>query len=171
MSAVALLTMALVALPHLLQVDHSLKASAVLVYGMPGLSIGVLTGWAGQFSLGQIAFFAIGAAVGGKVTLAWNADLTFALLLGGIAGSLAAVVVGLPALRFRGLYLAVSTFAFALATTSYLLDRSYFAWVPREFDRIPRNPLFGLVDISTPTRLRSEEHTSELQSLMRISYA
>src|SRR3546814_19996596 len=112
MSAVALLTMALVALPHLLQVDHSLKASAVLVYGMLGLSIVVLTGWAGQVSLGQIAFFAIGAAVGGKVTLAWNADLTVALLLGGIAGSLAAVVVGLPALRFRGLSLAVPTFAF-----------------------------------------------------------
>jgi branched-chain amino acid transport system permease protein len=65
----------------------------------------------------------------------------------------AAVVVGLPALRFRGLYLAVSSFAFALATTSYLLDRSYFASLPRDFDRIPRNPLFGVIDVATPTRL------------------
>lgn len=147
----AVLGLILVVLPHLLRVDQSLKASAVLVYAVLGLSIVVLTGWAGQVSLGQIAFFAIGAAAGGKATLMWNLDLTLAVVFGGIVGALAAVLVGLPALRLRGLYLAVSSFAFALATTAYLLNRQFFQWVPNE--RIPRNPLFGRIDISSPTAL------------------
>ncbi len=145
--------LALVVLPHLLRVDQSLKASAVLVYGMLGLSIVVLTGWSGQVSLGQIAFFAIGAAVGGKFILMWNVDVTLALLLAGSVGAVVAVLVGLPALRLRGIYLAVSSFAFALATTAYFLNRSYFDWVPNDYERIPRNPLFGVVDLSSPTSL------------------
>ncbi|MBX3314535.1 MAG: ABC transporter permease [Actinobacteria bacterium] len=152
-AAFAAIGVALLVLPHLLRVDQSLKASAVLVYGMLGLSIVVLTGWSGQVSLGQIAFFAIGAAVGGKLTLMWNVDLTLAILGGGAVGAVAAVLVGLPALRLRGLYLAVSSFAFALATTSYLLSRDYFDWVPNDYERIPRNPLFGVVDLSSPTSL------------------
>ena len=63
--AVAIGALAL-ALPHLLAVDQSLKASAVMVYAILAMSIVVLTGWAGQVSLGQVAFFAIGAAVGAK---------------------------------------------------------------------------------------------------------
>ncbi|HUW01455.1 MAG TPA: ABC transporter permease [Acidimicrobiales bacterium] len=141
----------LMALPHFLRIDQSLKASAVLVYAILGLSIVVLTGWSGQVSLGQVAFFAIGAAVGGKATLLWNLDVSLAILVGGLAGAVAAVIVGLPALRFRGMNLAVSSFAFALATTAYLLDRQYFDWVPNE--RIPRNPLFGQIDLSSATSL------------------
>ncbi len=139
------------ALPHLLAVDQSLKASAVMVYAILAMSIVVLTGWAGQVSLGQVAFFAIGAATGAKLTYTWNVDLTLAVLGAGLAGAAAAVLVGLPALRYRGLYLAVTTFAFALATTAYFLDRSYFQWVPNQ--RIPRQPLLGRIDISSPTRI------------------
>jgi len=139
------------ALPHLLAVDHSLKASAVLVYAILATSIVVLTGWAGQVSLGQVAFFALGAAVGGKLTLTWQVDLTLAVLGAGVVGAVVAVLVGLPALRSRGLYLAVATFAFALATTGYVLDGSRFDWVPTE--RIPRHPLLGRVDVDSPTRI------------------
>ena len=67
LGATALVTAVLV-LPHLLSVDRSLKASAVLVYATLGVSLVVLTGWAGQVSLGQVAFFAVGAAVAGKAT-------------------------------------------------------------------------------------------------------
>lgn len=139
------------ALPHLLAVDQSLKASAVMVYAILAMSIVVLTGWAGQVSLGQVAFFAIGAAVAAKLTHTWDVDLLLAVVGAGIVGALAAVLVGLPALRYRGLYLAVTTFAFALATTAYFLDRGYFSWVPNQ--RIERQPLLGRIDISTPTRI------------------
>ena len=120
------------------------------VYAIIGLSLVVLTGWAGQISLGQMGFVAIGAAVAAKCTSEWNVDLTLALLAGGAAGAFAAFVVGLPALRLRGLYLAVTTLVFALAVSSWLLNDLFFDWVPRK--RLERLPLFGRIDISTPTR-------------------
>jgi branched-chain amino acid transport system permease protein len=63
-----------------------------------------------------------------------------------------AIIIGFPALRRRGLTLAVSTLAFALATSSYLLNRSLFddAYLPSF--RIDRPDLFGVIDISTDTR-------------------
>lgn len=146
-------TLAVVALvlPHVLAVDQSLKASAVMIYAILALSVVVLTGWAGQVSLGQVAFFAIGAATAGKLTLTWNVDLLLAVVAAGAVGAVAAVLIGLPALRFRGLYLAVTTFAFALATTAYVLDRGYFEWIPTQ--RIERQPILGRIDISTPTAI------------------
>ncbi|MEI2422367.1 hypothetical protein V6O07_18955, partial [Arthrospira platensis SPKY2] len=69
---------------------------------------------------------------------------------GAVAGSLAALVVGLPALRLQGLYLAVTTLAFALAVSSWLLNRRFFGW--EIDDRLLRYPVFGRIDISTPTR-------------------
>lgn len=139
------------ALPHVLAVDASLKASALLVYAILAMSLVVLTGWAGQVSLGQVAFFAIGAAVAGKLIVTWSVDLLVAVGVAGLVGAVVAVLVGLPALRFGGFYLAVTTFAFALASTAYFLDRAYFEWVPAQ--RIPRLPLLGRVDIDSPTRI------------------
>jgi branched-chain amino acid transport system permease protein len=136
-------------LPHVLSVDRSLKASALLIYAILGLSLVVLTGWAGQVSLGQIGFFAIGAAVGAKATQDWGFDLTLALAFVAVVGALVAVVVGLPALRRRGLELAVITLAFALAATAYFLNHNFFSWVPN--GRIDRPPLFGRVDIDSAT--------------------
>jgi branched-chain amino acid transport system permease protein len=109
-----------------------------------------LTGWAGQISLGKMALVAIGAAVSGWLTSTWTIDITLAIVGGAIAGSVAALIVGLPALRLQGLYLAVTTLAFALAVSSWLLNRRFFAWVPS--DRLLRYPVFGRIDISTPTR-------------------
>jgi branched-chain amino acid transport system permease protein len=80
----------------------------------------VLTGWAGQISLGHFGFAAIGAWV--TVVLHWPFPLS--LIAGGVAGGVVAVVIGLPALRLRGLQLAVSTLAFAVAITSVLLNPS-----------------------------------------------
>jgi branched-chain amino acid transport system permease protein len=148
---VAVLILAgLIAVPLLLRSDQIIKASAVGVYAIIGLSLVVLTGWAGQISLGQMGFVAIGAAVAGKCTSEWNLDLSLALLAGGAAGAVAAFIVGLPALRLRGLYLAVTTLVFALAVSSWLLNDLFFGWVPRQ--RLERPPLFGRIDISTPTR-------------------
>ncbi len=140
----------LASIPLLLRSDQIIKASAVGVYAIIGLSLVVLTGWAGQISLGQMGFVAIGAAVAGKCTAEWNLDLNLALLAAGAAGAVAAFAVGLPALRLRGLYLAVTTLVFALAVSSWLLNDLFFGWVPRQ--RLERPPLFGRIDISTPTR-------------------
>jgi branched-chain amino acid transport system permease protein len=145
-----LILVGLVLIPLLLRTDQIIKATAVAVFAVIGLSLVVLSGWAGQISLGQMAFVAIGAAVSAKCTIAWSVDMSLSLLLGGAAGSIAALVVGLPALRLRGLYLAVTTLVFALAVNSWLLNRQFFDWVPQE--RVERLPLFGRIDVSTPTR-------------------
>jgi len=105
-SFLAVSAVALVALPQLLSVDRSLKASALGIYAILGLSVVVLTGWAGQVSLGQIAFFAIGATIGAKATSEWDFDLSLALLLSAAVGAAVAVAVGprtaTPRLLSRG---------------------------------------------------------------------
>jgi branched-chain amino acid transport system permease protein len=138
-------------LPHLLTVDRSLRASALVIYAVLGISLVLLSGWGGQVSLGHVAFFAIGAAVGGWVTSDQGGDLFTALVVATAAGAVAAAVVGIPASRLRGLALAVTTFAFSLATTAYLLNREFFEWVPR--GRIERAPLLGGLEVSTPTEV------------------
>jgi branched-chain amino acid transport system permease protein len=142
---------ALVALPAVLGPGQTLKAAAVAAYAIVILSITVLTGWAGQVSLGQMGFVAIGAALAARAAAVWGWDLALALPVVGLAGAAIAVVVGLPALRLRGLYLAVTTLAFALATTRYVLDPQFFSWVPA--DRFESRPLLGVWDVESPTSL------------------
>lgn len=145
----ALVAAGLVAIPIVLRTDQVIKATAVAAFAIIGLSLVVLTGWAGQISLGQMAFVGIGAAVSAKCTSTWDVDLTLALLAGGLAGAVAAIVVGLPALRLRGLYLAVTTLIFAFAVSSWLLNDRFFDWIPRQ--RLERPPLFGRIDLDSST--------------------
>jgi ABC-type branched-subunit amino acid transport system ATPase component/ABC-type branched-subunit amino acid transport system permease subunit len=149
----ALLVVFAVVLPTTLGIERNLKASAVLIYALLGLSIVVLTGWSGQVSLGQIGFFALGAAVGAKATVDWGLDILLALLVAGVVGAVAAVLVGLPALRLRGLYLAVTTFAFSLAITSFFLNRRFGIadWLPDQSSRIEREPILGVLEWDSPT--------------------
>ena len=138
----------LVGLPLILQQSGDRqKAAAVVIFAMIALSIVVLTGWAGQVSLGQMSLVAFGAAVGAYATQTWHLDLSLALVLAAVVGSVVAILVGLPALRLRGLFLAVTTLAFAMATTSYLLSEKHFAWIPTE--RVTRPKLFGAFDLSS----------------------
>lgn len=148
--AAAVLVFAAV-LPHLLSVDQSLRASALLIYAILGCSIVVLTGWAGLVSLGQVALFAFGAALGAAATSQWGLDLLAAMALCAAAGAVAAAAVGFPAMRLRGLELGVVTLAGALAATSWLLNPRFFDWVPT--GRIERPALLGRIDIDSPTRV------------------
>jgi branched-chain amino acid transport system permease protein len=138
----------LLGLPAVLTPSKTNLAATILVFAIVGLSLVVLTGWAGQVSLGQVAFVGVGAAVGGAATSRLGLDLVPAVVLGGVVGGVVALVIGLPALRRRGLTLAVTSLAFALATSSWLLNRSFFGtgntfdWLPS--DRIARPDLFGL---------------------------
>ena len=141
----------LLVLPHLVDTATSLKISVVFVYALVSVSVVVVTGWAGLVSLAQIAFMAVGAAVGALATNEWDLDISLALLVAGIVGMLAAIVVGLPAVRLQGLFLAVTTLGFGLATSAYVLNRRFFDWVPS--GRIERPDLFGTIDLDTPTRI------------------
>jgi len=138
--------------PRLFAVDVTVKATAAITFAIILISLVVLTGWSGQISLGQMAIVGMGAAVSTTLTWRWNVDLTLSLVAGGMAGALTAFVVGLPALRLRGLYLAVTTFAFGLAAQSWLLNDDFFDWFPAAEQRVERPPLFGRIPVDTPTR-------------------
>ena len=95
------------------------------LYGIVAVSLVVLTGWAGQISLGQFGLVGAGGAVAGGVIAAHNIDFFLALAIGAVVGALVAVLVGLPAVRIQGLYLAVTTLAFAYAMQNYVLNPTY----------------------------------------------
>jgi len=144
--------MGVLLLPRLLDVGNVIKASALLAFAIIGMSLVVLTGWAGQVSLGQMAIVGIGAATSATVISRWHTDLTLSLLIGGVAGGVAAFAVGVPALRLRGLYLAVTTFALGLATQYWLLNSRFFGWFPKSERHFDLPPLFGRLRMDTPTR-------------------
>jgi branched-chain amino acid transport system permease protein len=127
-------------------------ATIIVIFGIVAASLVVLTGWAGQVSLGQMAFVGIGAAAAGVLTDERGWDLAIAAVVAGLVGALAAVVVGFPALRRRGLTLAVSTLAFALFTSQYLLNRTIFGdWLPGR--RIDAPTIFGNVTVDNEVRM------------------
>ena len=107
--------------PWVLSPSQTTLASFALIATLVFLSLLVLTGWAGQISLGQLAF----AAVGAWVTAVTGLPVLVAVPLAMLAGAAVAVVVGIPALKLRGLQLAIVTLAFNLATTTYLLSSRY----------------------------------------------
>jgi branched-chain amino acid transport system permease protein len=140
-------------LPLVLNEGQINLAAVVLILAMVGVSLVVLTGWAGQVSLGQVAFMGVGAAVAGYLTSTRGWDIALVVPIAGLAGAAAAMVIGLPALRVRGLYLAVVTLAFALATSSYFLDPDFIHWVPDTSVRIDRPFLFGRISLVSEARM------------------
>ena len=119
-----------------------------LIFAMIVLSLVVLTGWAGQISLGHLAFAAFGAAVGGSLAEGGR-NFFVCVAVAGLAGAAVAVLIGIPALRIRGLFLAVTTLAFALATGVYFLNDEFFPWLVPS-DRLPeRGFLFGKFDLES----------------------
>ena len=96
------------------------------LYGIVAVSLVVLTGWGGQISLGQFGFVGLAAEVAGGLVANHNIDFFAALGLGIVVGAAAAVVVGLPAVRIQGLFLAVTTLAFGFAVEDYLMNTHYW---------------------------------------------
>jgi ABC-type branched-subunit amino acid transport system ATPase component/ABC-type branched-subunit amino acid transport system permease subunit len=149
----------LIALPFVLGLRDTNLAAAVAIYAIVAISLVLLTGWAGEISLGQVAFVAIGAAAASAANVHWHLDPGLSFLLAGGVGAVASIIIGLPALRVRGLMLAVTTLAFAVATPSFLLNRDEgifgisFSYLPdRILDPVKRLPQwtpFGDVPIAS----------------------
>jgi ABC-type branched-subunit amino acid transport system ATPase component/ABC-type branched-subunit amino acid transport system permease subunit len=102
-----------------------------VVLGMAVLSLVVLSGWSGNISLGQMAIVGVGAVVTGDWLVKSNLDIFLALALGALAAAAVSVLIGLPALRVRPVFLAVTTLAFAAAMDQYFLNpANYPNWIP-----------------------------------------
>jgi branched-chain amino acid transport system permease protein len=114
------------AIPAMWNPSSQLIAAFAIVWAMVGVSLVVLTGWGGNISLGQFGIVGVGAIVAGNIIGKTDLDMFVALLLAGMAGAAVALIVGLPALRIQGLFLAVTTMAFAIALNSYFFNPDRF---------------------------------------------
>jgi len=89
--------------------------SLALVYAIVAIGLGILIGHTGQISLGHAGFFAIGAYASALLTLRVGLPFVVAVLLAGSLSAAIGFLLGLPALRLSGPYLAVATLGFGLA--------------------------------------------------------
>ncbi len=142
----------MIALPYILGVDNVSYLVLLPLYGIVAVSLVVLTGWAGQISLGQFGLVGVSAGVAGGLVANHNIDFFAALGVGILTGVVAAVIVGLPSLRIQGLYLAVTTLAFGYAVPNYLLNGHY--WIGAHIlpsglsAHLSRPVLYGRIDLS-----------------------
>ena len=143
---------------------HLLYAT-VLGFAICAMSVTVITGWSGQLSLSQMAFAGIGALSGAAFSRGFELDIGWrsfrlidveavgvpfvvSILLATLFTALVALVIGAGALRVRGLMLAVSTFAFSIASTQYLFRRPFFTGGSSSSVPYQRGTLFG-IDLSS----------------------
>jgi branched-chain amino acid transport system permease protein len=96
------------------------QMTMVLVYGVAVLALNILTGGSGQFSLGQSAFFAVGAYTTAILMELGNVNYALTLPIAGLVSFAAGYLFGQPALRLSGIYLALATFALAVAMPQLL---------------------------------------------------
>ena len=137
MALVAVIGVLFVWIPSGWSSSQQLLAAFAMVWAMVAVSLVVLTGWGGHISLGQFGFVGVGAITAGNVVSKWHGDFLLALLLAGLAGAACALLVGLPALRIKGLFLAVTTLAFAIALDEYFFNTDRFHWLlPSSVDRV-----------------------------------
>jgi branched-chain amino acid transport system permease protein len=88
-----------------------------LVYSVVAIAWDFMMGYAGIFTFGQFAFFAIGAYASGMLTLRLGIPPPLGILLAGLVAAGVGIIVGLPCLRLKGAYIALVTFALHLILT------------------------------------------------------
>ena len=111
---VTLGVLAALVVPPLVANDYWLQAVLIpfLVYALAALGLNLLTGYAGQLSLGTGGFMAVGAYSAFKLTTAFpRLNVVVAFLLAGLVAAGVGLVFGIPSLRIKGFYLAVATLA------------------------------------------------------------
>ena len=141
----AVLVGAAVVVPLLVGPGTANTLSIMAIWALVAVSLVVLTGWGGQISLGQFALVGVGAIVAGNFVSRWNVDLFITLAVASATGAAAALLLGLPALRIRGPFLAVVTLAFAVVLDGYVLNPNVFPeLIPQSVDR---PLLWGRVDL------------------------
>jgi branched-chain amino acid transport system permease protein len=94
----------------------------VLIYSVVGLGLMLLSGFTGLFSLGHAAFLGVGAYTQAALTNA-GVPAPIALAMAGLISAAVGMVVGLPALRVKGIYLAIATLAFG-----FIVEEVFARW-------------------------------------------
>ena len=115
-------------LPFALEDFSVFQLTQVLYLSMAVLGLNLLTGFTGQFSLGHSAFMAIGAYTAGIMMDQWEVAYYWTIVPAGLVCFIAGFLFGLPALRLEGLYLALATFALAVAAPQLLKYEHFEPW-------------------------------------------
>jgi len=104
------------------------QLTMVVVYAVAILGLGLVTGFNGQISLGHGAFYAVGAYVTAILMSLYDVPYWATLPVSAVICAAFGFLIGLPALRLGGLYLALTTFALAVATPQLLKYRLFEGW-------------------------------------------
>ena len=120
-----LLLFVLLALPSILSLYYVDAVTQVTIYAIVCLGLGLLVGRVGLVSLGQAAILAFGAWVAARLLFATSLPYPIVLLAAGLITMIVGTLAGLPALRLRGLYLALITLMFAGAITVVLATTNF----------------------------------------------
>jgi len=115
-----LFAFAFLAIPQLIGVYWIVVLTSVAIYSIVALGAGLLYGRVGMVSLCQIALVAVGAWVAARLLYGTGIPFPIVLLIAGLVTGVIGTLVGLPALRVSGLYLALITLMFAGAITVVL---------------------------------------------------
>jgi branched-chain amino acid transport system permease protein len=138
------------ALPWLLPNQYFVHVLVLgLVYATLALGLGVIVGLAGMLVLGYAAFYAIGAYTCALVALHWGVSFWLILPLAVLTTAAFSLLLGVPSLRVRGIYLVIVTLGFGEITRLVLTNWDTLTNGPKGLMSIPRPSLFGLV-INTP---------------------
>jgi branched-chain amino acid transport system permease protein len=127
-AALAVLAVVLVVLPFAMSSYHVFQLTMVVVYAIALLGLNLLIGYNGQISLGHGAFFAIGAYTTAILINQAGMPYWATVPIAGAVSLVAGFLFGLPALRLEGLYLALPTFALAVATPQLLNYQRVAPW-------------------------------------------
>ena len=139
----AALLLALVALPFV-ATPFVLSHVTVILFTLVGvLGLNVLTGFTGLISLGHVAFLMLGAYGYAIAVTRFSLHPLLAFGVAGAAPALAGLVVGIPSLRLKGLYLAITTLAFAFIVSALILAGGAFTGAAKGI-MLLRPTLFGV---------------------------
>jgi len=118
---VGALVLALLVAPHVLSNYAIVLASSVGIAAVGAIGLNLLTGATGLISFGQAGFLAVGAYTCALLMADYGWPAGPAMIAGALFTGLLSVVIGIPSLRLKGLYLAITTLAFSLIVTHFIL--------------------------------------------------
>ena len=118
--------------------------SLIAIASIVAMGLQVLLGYSGQLSIGQAAFYGIGAYTSALMTTKLGLPFPLALLGAGIAAAVASLLM-VPITRLTGAYLAVATLGFSIIVYLFLKNEEWLTGGSYGFISIPRAALFGYV--------------------------
>ncbi len=124
----AVAVLAAVLLPFVLEDFRVFQLNLVLIYAIAILGLNILTGYGGQISLGHGAFYAVGAYTSAILISQVGMSAYLTIPIAGVVCLVMGVLMGFPALRLAGHYLALATFALAIATPQLLKYKGIEKW-------------------------------------------